>query len=236
MLIQVQLNTNSASTCLAMAWVTIYWVSALQLSPTYPSRDPQNSQRRVRTVQPNVDSPPQTHKITRTSLRRTNASSAAASSDEAEIESSKSSNNRDADAEVCAHSARATPAGPLGGDSIDADGAHSARRAECESGQKVCGSVRGRGDKGWVRVEMRREKVRARVRTHLLYASRTCGAARGDSTHMRSCVPAEREFAQTAIGADSARAGAACTYTRAGTTRDGVGRVRVGTRDMRGDG
>ncbi|KAJ7024711.1 hypothetical protein C8F04DRAFT_1269964 [Mycena alexandri] len=89
-----------------MAWVTIvsspfvqfrslhrsqYWVSALQLNPTYPSRDPSPphkiQQHRVRTAQPNVDSPPQTHKITRTSQSApTNAS--LASLDEAKIESS----------------------------------------------------------------------------------------------------------------------------------------------------
>ncbi|KAJ7023012.1 hypothetical protein C8F04DRAFT_1193828 [Mycena alexandri] len=86
----------------------------------------------------------------------------------------------------------------------------TARDTRASLGQKVCGDARGGGG-GWE--EKRKDMVRVRVRAHLPYASRTCGAARGDSTRMRSCVPAEREFAQTATGAvshrlDSAHGGA----------------------------
>ncbi|KAJ7022519.1 hypothetical protein C8F04DRAFT_1310775 [Mycena alexandri] len=280
--IQVQSNTNSASTCLAMAWVTIYWVSAPQLNPIRPetrlifdSKIPPShkiQQRRVRTAQPepNVDSPPRTHKITRTRLhlRRTNASSAPASLDEAEIKSSliwiaffapsthqvlkqlrrwptTDSGQDAAGCELCGSVQRAqTPK------RVRETGrrAHTrpaqlplarGRAAPSASlGQKVCGGAR-RGYEGW-RKEMvggweekrrcgatgekgergRDAEQRSAGRSPRPHAPpvREQDLRRGarDSTRMRSCVPAEREFAQTAIGADSARAGAACVRTRAG--------------------
>ncbi|KAJ7016081.1 hypothetical protein C8F04DRAFT_1351905 [Mycena alexandri] len=98
--------------------------------------------------------------------------------------------------------------------------------------EKRCGVVRvGREEsEGAMRygdAEQRSGGTSPRPRIPVREQDLRCGAR--DSTRMRSCVPAECEFAQTAIGADSARNGCGVYVYGRGTTRYGVGWVRVGT-------
>ncbi|KAJ7021694.1 hypothetical protein C8F04DRAFT_1241166 [Mycena alexandri] len=240
-------------------------------------------------------SPPQTHKITRTSQSTphgTNASSAPASLDEAKIKSSdcdstpraifayyiikitRSKNSGgDAAGSECAAACSVRrrrsvhTLGPRNSRLLTcartpSSTARYPRHAECESGQKVCGGARaggrGMGRGGWE--EKRKEKgrcgaggwgeeserampssaVQVRVRARAPPVRKQdlrCGAR--DSTRMRSCIPAECEFAQTAIGAvshrlDSARGCGVCTYTRAGDD-EGWGDVGEGGEEGYGE-